>query len=204
MILTTRLASFYLILVLSFPLCAQSSPPGSRYWQMSVGAQYGQGRATNLFEVQPLEAFSYGGNMEYVLTLPKLIMTFSMYAGFQQLRAEGKDIVTPAFFDLEETLRIDNLIFGPGLELKLNNQGKYHPLIGAQAFWGGAVNSEYNFEDTAMVGLFIDSVPSKFQVKGGAGLYNGGQIFAGLERVLTEKIQLRVKGVLGGHYASYC
>ena len=200
MILTTRLVAFCLMVVLSFPLCAQSSPPGSRYWQMSVGAQYGQGRATNLFEVQPLEAFSYGGNMEYVLTLPKLIMTFSMYAGFQQLRAEGKDIVTPPFFDLEETLRIDNLIFGPGLELKLNNQGKYHPLIGAQAFWGGAVNSEYNFEDTAMVGLFIDSVPSKFQVKGGAGLYNGGQIFAGLERVLTEKIQLRVKGVLGGHY----
>lgn len=200
MILMTRLASFYLILVLSFPLSAQSVPPVSHHWQMSVGAQYAQGRATNLFAAQPLEAFSYGGNLEYVLVLPKLTMTYLLYVGFQQLKAEGKDIVAPRFLDLEETLRVDNIVIGPGLEVKLNNKGKYHPLIGAQAFWGASVNSEYTFENMAMVEVFMGPLPVTSQIKNGAGLYTGGQIFAGLESVLTEKIQLRVKGALGGHY----
>ena len=123
-----------------------------------------------------------------------------MYAGLQQIRAEGRDVVAPAFFNFEETLRVGNLIFGPGLALKLNNKGKYHPLIGAQAFWGGAVNSEYRFDNNGMVLFLTEPLPIFYEVKGGAGTFTGGQIFAGFERVFTEKIQLRIKGALGGHY----
>lgn len=198
MVSTTRLALFCLVVILSFPLCAQSVPPVSRHWQMSVGAQYAQGRKSNVYSTQSLDAFSFGGNLEYVFTLSKIKMACFMYVGFQQLRAEGTDVVAASFFGLEETLSIDNVIFGPGLEFKLNNKGKYHPFFGAQSYFGFSVSSEYDFQNTGMNEQYI--LPSAYRVTGGAGLYTGGQLFTGLERAFNEKNQLRIKAALGQHY----
>ncbi|WP_156825846.1 hypothetical protein [Lewinella cohaerens] len=198
MISINRLALFFLLIVWSFSLYAQSTPSSSRHWQLSGGIQYSQGRSTNSHAVQPLDAFSYGGNLEYVCRFPKLTTSYFVYMGFQQLRAEGKDIAVAGLYGLEETLRIDNVVFGPGFELKLNNKGNYQAFLGAQAFWGFSIDSEYSFENVGMTELLI--LPAAYQVKGGAGLYNAGQVFAGLERVFTEKIQLRLKAGLGEHF----
>ncbi|WP_367392721.1 hypothetical protein [Lewinella sp. LCG006] len=127
-------------------------------------------------------------------------MTCFLHAGFQQLRAEGEDVIVDRIYGLEETLRIDNILMGPGLELKLNNGGKYHPLLGGQAFLGFSVNSEYSFDNIGTSLLLVNPLPIIYEVKGGAGLYSGAQVFAGLESVFTEKIQLRIKACLGEHF----
>lgn len=198
MIFTTRLALSCLMVALTVALCAQSNPPVTDHWQMSVGAQYGRGIKSNSFSGQALDAWSYGGNLAYALVRPKLTMTSFMYVGFQQLSAAGEGIVAPDVLGFEETLQVDNFIFGPGFELKLNNKSKYHPLLGAQAFFGVPISSSYTFQNTG--GDVPINLPSFYEVKGGASLYTSGQLFVGVERLINEKIQLRVKGALGEHY----
>ncbi|MGH1433645.1 MAG: hypothetical protein ACRBG0_04205 [Lewinella sp.] len=195
---TTRLIIFCLTATLSLPVDAQSVLPVSDHWQISVGAQYAEGRNTNLYDARPLNTFSCGGNLEYVLTLPKLIVTIFMHVGYQELRVQGKSFVTAPFWNMEETISVDNIRGGPGLELRLNSKGKLHPLLGAQAYWGRAVNSKYQYQ--SIEGNTPYDLPIDLSIKGGAGLYTGGQVFAGLEKVFTEKIQLRIKAALGGHY----
>lgn len=198
MILTIRLALICLIMNMWFPLCAQSSSSESRNLQVSAGAQYDQSRNTISYSASPLEAFSFGANLEYVVALPRIKIIYFGHLGFQQIRGEGYGIAYGSDFGLEETLSIDNIRTGVGLSLKLNNKGKFHPLLGAQAYLGFPVNSEYAFQNVRMDERF--DLPLTFSAKGGAGLYNSGQLFAGLERELTAKTQLRLKAALGQHY----
>lgn len=195
---TTRLIIFCLTVTLSLPLYTQTVLPVSDHWQISVGAQYAEGRNTKLHDAKPLGMFSCGGNLEYVLTLPKLMMTIFLHVGYQELRVQGESFVTAPFWNMEETISIDNIRGGPGFELKLNNKGSLHPLLGAQASWGRSLNSEYQYE--SIEGNTPYDLPIDLSITGGAGLYTSGQVFAGVEKAFTEKIQLRIKTALGGHY----
>lgn len=198
MISTTRFLLFCLLVTLGFSLCAQSPSSSTRNFQMSAGAQYDQSRNTITYPASPLDAFSFGANLEYVVALPRVKIIYAAHLGFQQIRGEGYNISYSNDFGLEENLRIDNIRTGVGLSLKLNNKGKFHPLLGAQAYLGFPINSEYAFQNVRMDERF--DLPLTFSAKGGAGLYNSGQLFAGLERDFGVKTQLRLKAALGQHY----
>ncbi|WP_367392720.1 hypothetical protein [Lewinella sp. LCG006] len=198
MISTTRFLLFCLLVTLGFSLCAQSPSAGTRNWQISAGAQYAQSVNTLTYSASAVDAFCFGANLEYVVTLPRIKIIYAAHLGFQQIRGEGDKVLYSNDFGLDENLRIDNIRTGAGLSLKLNNKGKYHPLLGAQAYLGFPVNSEYTFRNVGMDEQY--NLPAFYSAKGGAGLYNSGHFFAGLERELGAKTQLRLKAALGQHY----
>ncbi|WP_044086248.1 hypothetical protein [Lewinella cohaerens] len=195
MILITRLALFCLMVNLYFPLCAQSPQSDSRHWQFSAGVQYDQGRNTITDPAPPLSSLSIGGNFEYVITFPRIKLVYFANLNFQRIEGEGSLIAYQNDFGLEETLSIDNIRTGPGIALKLNNKGRLHPLLGAQAFLGFPVNAEYDFQNVRMDIQY--DLPLSFNAKGGASLYTGGQLFAGIEMTFSAKSKLRLKAALG-------
>ncbi|MGH1433646.1 MAG: hypothetical protein ACRBG0_04210 [Lewinella sp.] len=198
MVLITRLVLFCLMANLWFPLYSQSTESDSRHWQISAGVQYDQSRNTFTYPAPPASSFSFGGNFEYVIALPRIKMTYFVYLGFQQIRGEGYNVAYDNDYGLEETLRVDNLRAGPGFALTLNNKGWCHPLFGVQAFLGVPVNTEYGFHNARMDVQY--DLPLFFSAEGGAGVYTGGHFFAGLEIDVTAKSLLRIKAALGDHY----